>query len=139
MRKPVKMTVPGEIDERRLLRGRLLVHLHATITRMLMDISPGLTLDEMLVREAVYIADHKQEECDLDHIVRTVGISKTSAARKLEKLVSMGLIEKKKRGRKFVFFTPQKYLSARYEYDDGRPVIDNAVDEIVELVDRLVR
>ena len=104
-----------------------------------MDISPGLTLDEMLVREAVYIAEFRSEECDLEHVARNVGISMTSATRKLSKLVSMGLIEKKKHSRKYVYSTPEKYLNARYEYGDGRPVIEDAVDQVIELVDKLMR
>lgn len=139
MRKPVKVHTPNEVDDRRLLRARLLIHLHATITRILMDISPGLTLDEMLVREAVYLADYKSDECDLEYVARNVGVSTTSATRKLSKLVRMGLIEKTKTGRKYIYTTPVKYLGARYEYEDGRPVIDNAIDEVIGLVDKLVR
>ncbi|MHA7777155.1 hypothetical protein [Roseibium sp. M-1] len=104
-----------------------------------MDISPGLTIDEMLVREAVYVAEFRSEECDLDHVAGKVGISMTSATRKLSKLVSMGLIEKKKQGRKYVYSTPEKFLSAQYEYSDGRPVVDDAVDQVIDLVDKLIR
>lgn len=139
MRNFVKLQTTNKVDERRLLRARLLVHLHATITRILMDISPGLTLAEMHVREAVYLADYKEQECDLEYVAKNVGISMTSATRKLSKLVEMGMIEKTRRGRKFVYATPEKYLGARYEYDDGRPVIDKAVDEVIDLVDNLVR
>lgn len=66
-------------------------------------------------------------------------ISMTSATRKTKKLVEMGLLERVKSGRKFIYKTPDHLRRGVYRNPDGIASLDAAVDEVIAFVDTLVR
>jgi DNA-binding MarR family transcriptional regulator len=125
--------------ERQNLRGGLIIELHAALTEILIDISKGLTLDEMHIRMCVYLAATRQVECDLEYVCKTLSISKTSATRKLTKLVEMGYVDRSKVGRKLVFLPPKGIEKLKFVYEDGRSTTEVAIEEIMHVVERLVR
>ncbi|QDG77693.1 hypothetical protein [Labrenzia sp. PHM005] len=125
-------------DEGLMMRTHFMVRLHSRLTDLLMEVSPGLTVEEMMIRQAILLGEEAGTETDLEYITETVGVSATSANRKLSKLIAMDYVVRERNGRKFIYKTPPDISSGIYFRDDGRSVLDDGVEEILRQIDKLV-
>lgn len=117
----------------------MLLELHAKITELLVDVSPKLTLDEIIIRQIIYIHDAKNIETDIKSLPKFIDLNKTSINRKLNKLVELDYITRTKKGRKYIYKTSDSVLQADHKTEDGADVIDPIYDQIIDMINALVR
>ncbi|WP_420413560.1 hypothetical protein [Roseibium sp.] len=120
-------------------KAAMLLELHAKITEMLVDISPKLTLDEVMIRQIVYIHDAKNIETDTNSFPSFIDLNKTSINRKLNKLVELDYIKRTKKGRKYIYNTSDSVLHTEHKNEEGTDIVDPIFDQIVDMIDTLIR
>ncbi|TWI93195.1 winged helix DNA-binding protein [Roseibium hamelinense] len=131
-----QLEVPDNEQARRSAR---LIELHLQLTRIILDMSHQLTIDEAIIREVIFANDMRDRTTHISDIVEYTGLSVSSAHRKIKKLIDMDLVEHRKEGKRLVLRTSTRVLNGRYCYDGGVPVMDVAFDEISKMINDILR
>lgn len=129
-----KEGVSKRLQLKRKLAGELLLTFLEVLSK-----HPGeLTLDEIAIFSVIYNNQLAKKQTHSKMFPDSLGLSAASINRKLSKLLSEGYIIRELKDRVYYYSVPEAVMNQYYSYDDGKPLVDDLYEKIINVIAEMV-